>query len=84
MQNYVIIFTTKGKYVTLLYLKNIEEKLDSHSFIRVHKSYLVAISKIKAIENNELVGLSFRIPVSRNYREQVIERVVNDRLWKKG
>ena len=83
MQNYVVIYTTKGKYVTLLYLKNIEEKLDSQSFIRVHKSYLVAIPKIEAIENNELVGPSFRVPISRNYREQVMERVVNNRLWKK-
>lgn len=83
MQNYVTIFTRKGKYVTLLYLKNVEENLDSHSFIRVHKSYVVSISKIDSIENNEILIQSFRIPISRNYRDQVIDRVVNDRLWKK-
>lgn len=83
MQNYVTIYTTKGRYVTLLYLKNVQEKLAGHSFIRVHKSYLVAIPKIEAIENNELVVQSFRIPISRNYREQVIARVVSNRLWKK-
>ena len=83
MQNYVTIFTKKGKYITLLYLKNVEENLDKHSFIRVHKSYVVSISKIDAIENNEILIQSFRIPISRNYREEVIERVVNDKLWKK-
>jgi DNA-binding LytR/AlgR family response regulator len=83
MQNYVSIHTYKGKYVTLLYLKNVEENLDKDCFIRVHKSYLVAISKIEAIENNELIIQSFRIPISRNYREEVISRVLNDRLWKK-
>jgi DNA-binding LytR/AlgR family response regulator len=83
MQNYVTLYTTKGKYITLLYLKNVEEKLDKQSFIRVHKSFIVSIPKIEAIENNEIIIQSFRVPISRNYHDQVIGRVVNDRLWKK-
>jgi DNA-binding LytR/AlgR family response regulator len=83
MQNYVTIYTQKGKYMTLLYLKNIEENLDKQYFVRVHKSYLVSISRIDSIENNEIVIGSFRIPMSRNYRDEVIEQVVNKRLWKK-
>ena len=83
MQNYVTIYTNKGKYITLLYLKNIEENLDKQRFIRVHKSYLVSIPKIECIENNEIIIQSFRIPISRNYREEVIDKVVNKRLWKK-
>jgi DNA-binding LytR/AlgR family response regulator len=83
MQNYVTIHTQKGKYMTLLYLKNVEQNLDKHSFIRVHKSYIVSIPKIESIENNEIIIGSFRIPISRNYRDEVIERVVNNRLWKK-
>lgn len=83
MQNYITIHTTKGKYVTLLYLKSIEEKLDSNAFIRVHKSYIVSINKIQAIENNEVIIQSFRIPISRNYQNEVLDRVVSDRLWKK-
>jgi len=83
MQNYVTIYTHKGKYITLLYLKNIEENLDKQSFMRVHKSYLVSVPKIDSIENNEIIIQSFRIPISRNYRDEVIERVVNKRLWKK-
>lgn len=83
MQNYVTIHTQKGKHMTLLYLKNIEDKLDKQSFVRVHKSYLVSISKIDSIQNNEIVVGPFRVPISRNYRDEVIERVVNKRLWKK-
>lgn len=77
------IYTTKGKYVTLSYLKDVEDKLDQPSFLRVHKSYLVAINKVEAIDNNELVIQSYRIPISRNYRELVIERVIDGKLWKK-
>jgi DNA-binding LytR/AlgR family response regulator len=83
LQNYVTIFTTKGKFITLLYLKNVEENLEAQSFVRVHKSFIVSISKIQSIENNEIIIGDFRIPISRNYREQVLERVVSDKLWKK-
>jgi len=83
MQNYVTIYTRKGKYVTLLYLKHLEENLDSNSFIRVHKSYIVSIDKIEGIEGNEIFIQSFRVPISRNYREQVIQRVVSNKLWDK-
>jgi DNA-binding LytR/AlgR family response regulator len=83
MQNYITIYTRKGKYVTLLYLKNLEENLNSQLFIRVHKSYIVSINKIEGIEGNEIFIQSYRIPISRNYREQVIERVVMSKLWVK-
>lgn len=83
MQNYVTIFTHKGKYITLLYLKTVEQNLERQSFIRVHKSYIVPIQKIDAIENNEIIIQSFRIPIGRSYRDVVIEKVVNNTLWKK-
>jgi DNA-binding LytR/AlgR family response regulator len=83
MQNYVNIYTLKGKFVTILSLKNLEENLDQKAFIRVHKSYIVSISKIDGIEGNEIFIQTVRIPISRNYREQVIARVVTKRLWDK-
>jgi len=83
LQNYVSIFTSRGRYIALLLMKTLEENLDSKSFIRVHKSYIVSIDKIESIENNELKIQSYKIPVSRNYREQVMERVVKNKLWLK-
>ena len=83
MQNYVNIYTLKGKFMTILSLKNLEENLDQRSFIRVHKSYIVAISKIDGIEGNEIFIQTGRIPISRNYRQQVINQVVTKRLWDK-
>ena len=83
LQNYVAIYTSRGKYLTLLYLKNIEQNLDSRAFIRVHKSYIVPIGRIDSIDGNEIRIGTHRIPVSRNYRDQVIDRVVNNNLWSK-
>ena len=81
MQNYVNIYTNKGKFVTMLSLKSLEENLDERSFIRVHKSYIVAVNKINGIEGNEIFIQSNRIPISRNYRQEVLEKVVSKRLW---
>ncbi|UPK66935.1 LytR/AlgR family response regulator transcription factor [Chitinophaga filiformis] len=83
MQNYVTIYTSKGKYMTLLYLKNLEENLDKKAFIRVHKSYIVSIDKIEGIEGNEIFIRSNKIPISRNYHDMVIEQVVKNKLWDK-
>ncbi|WP_422106490.1 LytR/AlgR family response regulator transcription factor [Winogradskyella sp.] len=81
MQNYVIIQTKKRKYITLLFLKNVEEKLDSELFIRVHKSYVVAINKIEGFAKHELQIGSYKIPLSRNYRKEVVPKILKDNFW---
>lgn len=83
MQNYVNIYTLKGKYVTMLSLKNLEENLAAQPFIRVHKSYIVAIDQIDGIKGNEIFIQNTRIPISRNYREQVMTQVITNKLWDK-
>jgi hypothetical protein len=45
--------------------------------------YIVSVNKIKAIDANEVVIQSHRIPISRNYHEQVIKQVVKNKLWVK-
>lgn len=83
LQNYVTIYTEKSKYITLLSLKTVENNLSKGNFIKVHKSYIVSVSKIDAIDNNDVVIRSVRIPMSRNHREGVLNKVVNKNLWKK-
>jgi two-component system, LytTR family, response regulator len=84
LQNYVTIHSRKGKYITLLNLKHLEQTLANRRFIRVHKSFIVSVSKIEGIEGNEIFIQPHRIPISRNYREQVIEQVVNSKLLDKN
>lgn len=83
MQNYVRIYTEKGKYLTLLTLKDIAQNVAKESFLRVHKSYIVNTAKIDSIEKHEISIQSARIPISRNFRDDVIEKVLHDKLWKK-
>lgn len=80
MQNYVNIITKKGKYTTLTNLKNLELNFDSNLFMRVHKSYMVSLRQIESIEGSEIFIQSFRIPLSRSYRNHVLTVAVNGKL----
>lgn len=82
MQNYVTIYTLKGKYITLQHLKNWEQHLDGKLFMRVHKSYIVAKNKIDKIEGGSVYIGQHCVPVSRAYRDQVIDEVVNNKLYR--
>ncbi|MGB3851927.1 MAG: LytTR family DNA-binding domain-containing protein [Tunicatimonas sp.] len=83
MQNYVVIHTIQDKYMTLVTLKSVEERLPAERFIRPHKSYLVAQDKITAVEGNQIFVGKQVIPISRHYREAVIETLINQKLLKR-
>ena len=75
MANYVIIHTRQKKYITYLTFAGIEEQLPAHLFVRIHKSYLVAISAIQTIDGTEVITSSMRLPLSKNYRNDVMNRI---------
>jgi two-component system LytT family response regulator len=54
MRNYVAIYCSGKKTLALINMKDLEEKLPREKFIRVHKSFIVAISKIESIEGNTI------------------------------
>jgi len=83
LQNYVMIYTSNNKFMTLLPLKTVETYLDDGKFLRVHKSYLVAIAKIDSIDGNDIRIQQHNIPISRNLRDEVIEIVVKSKLMSK-
>jgi len=75
MANYVIIYTKQKKYITYITFSGIEEQLPSELFVRIHKSFLVAISAIQTIDGNEVITGSMRLPLSKNYRNEVMSRI---------
>lgn len=66
--DYVKIRTQNGTVVTYQTLKGIEEQMPNEEFIRVHKSYIVAFSKIDIIEGNTIKIGEAEIPIGKNYR----------------
>ena len=83
LQNYVVIYTQDKKYMTLLSIKRMEELLGSNNYIRVHKSYLVALDKIRSVEKAKIRLTQAEIPLSRNYREAVFNKVLDKSLFKR-
>lgn len=74
-QNYSVIVTTKEKVMTLQQIKMMEEKLPTNKFIRVHKSYIIAIDKINTIEKSRIKMGTFLIPIGETYRLSFLERL---------
>ncbi|MCC5929896.1 MAG: response regulator transcription factor [Cyclobacteriaceae bacterium] len=77
LREYVSIYTPEKRIIALLSLKSLEEQLPSDQFIRVHKSYIVPLLKIKAMEGNQVEIGKKMIPVGRSYRETVLKIVFN-------
>ncbi len=67
---YLRIVTLKAKIMTLLNFQNMENLLPSDNFIRIHKSYIVAVNKIENIERNIVKIGEQRIPVGLSYRDR--------------
>jgi two-component system LytT family response regulator len=82
MANYIVVHTAQKKYIAYLTFKGIEEQLPPQLFIRIHRSYLVAIHAIKSINSEEVVLQNISLPISKNYKEQVTE-LVEKRLFRR-
>lgn len=80
LQNYITIHTIHRKYVTLVSMKQIQEQLPKDSFIRVHKSFIVARERIDSVKCNEISIGQNEIPLSRTYKEAVLAQVVGGNL----
>jgi two-component system, LytTR family, response regulator len=52
--NYVRFHTTKGKFISLLNIKDLEGELPADSFMRVHRSYIISLDKIEFVEGNQI------------------------------
>jgi len=81
-QNYSAIHTIQAKWLTLTSMKSLEEQLPAGKFLRVQKSYIVAIEKIQSLAGNELVVHRHKIPVSKNYKDALMA-LIDKNLLKK-
>lgn len=61
----------KTKIVARISMKNILEKLPEPKFIRVHRSYIIPISKVKTIQNKVIQIDDFTVPIGETYKDEV-------------
>ena len=80
--DYVKIWISPEKrVVTLQTMRNMESGLPSEKFIRVHRSYIVSIDKITAIQNSSvIISSSIEIPIGKNYKDSVSQLLQKNKL----
>lgn len=83
LQNYVIIHTVTRKLITYLTLTSLENQLPRRQFLKVHKSFIVSVTRVNAIEGNEIVIGSSRIPISRTLKDEVMQAILGNNLFKR-
>lgn len=73
--NYVCIAEQDKKTLTRMTLSEIQNRLPSDQFLRIHKSYMVSLPKIIKVENHQVVIKGTKIPLSRSYREELLKHL---------
>jgi two-component system, LytTR family, response regulator len=77
--NYIIIASSETKKIVYKSMNAIQEILPGSKFIRVHKSYIVSIDKVKAIRGNQLIintkENDKQVPIGITYKENVFKRL---------
>ncbi len=77
MRDYRCIVTTCGKILTQQTFGSFEEQLPSAAFVRIHKSFLVSVSRIESIEKHRVKIGSDLLPVSESYRDAFYKVIGN-------
>ncbi len=74
MKDYVKIYTKEKMIMTRLNLKGIGEKLPQAQFIRIHRSYIIPLSKITTLQKGHIYVGSQKIPIGETYRIMIAEK----------
>lgn len=78
-QREYVTFHTIQKNITALYvMKNLEDILPGDRFMRIHKSYIVAVKYIEMIERNMLKISGEKIPIGGSYKNALLDRLGKD------
>ncbi len=84
LKDYVIIRLLNGRVITLQTMKSLEDRLPKGRFKRIHRSYIIAMDKIMAIEGNMIEVMEKDrpklLPIGKNYRDELLEMIDKNRL----
>ncbi|MBW1655082.1 LytR/AlgR family response regulator transcription factor [Flavobacterium quisquiliarum] len=76
MKEYIKVVTPDKTYITHKSLTSLSEELPADRFLRIHKSYVIALNKVKSIEGNRVQIQSYNIPIGRNYSKDVKNKIL--------
>ncbi|MBO9561880.1 MAG: response regulator transcription factor [Niastella sp.] len=81
MKNYIAIYVGGKKTLVYTSMKEMEERLPSRRFMRVHKSFIIAIDRITGIEGNRVLlkGITAEIVAGESYKAELM-KIVKDKI----
>lgn len=74
-KEYIMIHTRLNQITTQLSLSSLMEKLPADQFVRIHRSFIIALAKIESIERNRVLIDKTEIPIGEFYREDLFKRI---------
>ena len=77
LSDYIKIHLINKIIVTRETITNIEAKLPQKEFLRIHRSYIVSISKIESFTNEFIEINNKALPISRSYKKEVLFKLEN-------
>ncbi len=75
MRDYVKFVTAGKSYMTYSTLKSLEERLNGQEFLKVHRSFIINISKIDDVRGNTIHLQGHQVPVSKDHKEELVRRL---------
>lgn len=73
--NYCNLYTSTQKHLISHTLKSVEEKLPAHKFIRVHRSFVINVSKIKSLQDGYIFIEKNKVPMSASNKEELMKHI---------
>jgi DNA-binding LytR/AlgR family response regulator len=73
--NYIKIVTQEKTYMPVMTMKHIEQLLPETRFVRVHKSFIIPVDKIKSFNHERVITNRVEVPVGRTYRREFMEKM---------
>jgi DNA-binding LytR/AlgR family response regulator len=80
LKDYIKVITTIGDYLVHKSMTSISEELPKENFLRIHRSFAIAINKIISIEGNSVEIANRRIPIGRNYLQTAKQIILNNNM----
>ncbi|MBX7204978.1 MAG: LytTR family DNA-binding domain-containing protein [Bacteroidia bacterium] len=80
LADYVKVHTPEKRIITLQTMKNLEDKLPSEQFVRVHRSFIIALDKINSISGNVIYMNKDEVPIGKNFREEFFKIIQQNNL----
>lgn len=80
IKEYVKIITPSGNIITYMSMQHLEDKLPKDSFFRIHRSYIIGLKHLNAIDGNRVRINNTLLPVSRYIKDVFINKVAKDNI----